>query len=101
MREKVFFEKVDGQGGTGCHNQGRERGHGGREYQNDRQCNENGGEIGEHGRDYRIISVRGNIDLIGKEPAEAAQEVTATGNDHGEQGGDDGSFLIEASLSMA
>ena len=87
---KTAFDKIQGQGGAGGEHQGGKGGHGCGQHQHDNNSNQQVRKAGQHGRYDGIIS-HGSISIINgravKEPAEAAQEIAAPGDDNGKQGG--------------
>ncbi len=87
--DDVVLQQVQGQGGAGGQHQGGQGGHGGGEHQDHHHGDQQVGQAGEHGGDDGVIAVGGHVDLVGEEPAKAAQEVAAAGHQHGKEGGDD------------
>lgn len=93
LLDDVAPQQIDGQGRGGRDDQGGQGGHGGGQDQDHHHGDEDIRQAGEHGGDDGVVAVGGDVQLVGEQPAEAAQEVAAAGDDQGEEGRDDGPLV--------
>ena len=86
-RVRVELEVSTREERVGGQHQGGQGGHGGGEHQDDHHGDKNIRQSGKHGGDNGVKTAGGDVDLVGEQPAEAAQEVAAASHHHSEEGG--------------
>ena len=92
LLDDIVLEQVQGQrGGAGQHQAG-QGGHGRREHQDHDHAQQQGRKGFQHGGHHGVKAVGRDIDAVGIQASEAAQEVASAGHYQREEGGDDGAL---------